>query len=496
MLIPTRGPKEEEGETMRLMPVKKEKASFKAIATTALFTFALLQIILLCSPSPAGAQKAEDVEVGKHVIVVKDFKWASAGMGRPAIMKEITLQNKGKSDFQNIDIEVDFYTHNDIPLGSLRTTIKDVLPAGTEKTFYNVNFGIMSAELQNSIARVANAELIEKGTPTQAKDLILVKNWEWAGGQYGTEGILKQITLINKSSESWKDIKIRVDYLGIAGPKVGIRGFTSRAVIHDVLPAHSEKTFHDINMGFRHPDAKTEDISVMSAKPISEKELKIKTAKKEGKKAVRKKKKKTASAEGAATSAGEAGGTAPSSGEEGLSLSEKYKRRLAEEQGIAPPSTGESPAPEVAAEEPGATPPSGEASGEAAAGEEGTTTAEEDTGEDEEEYEYEYEEDVPIPTEDIVIENFKWGGGVTGTIGMIDEITLRNLSTIPYSRIELIIEFYSYGSQAPMFSNRATINEVLPANSRKTFKKIKAGYLNAIPQEVQIDIVTAVPFSR
>ena len=474
------------------MPVKKEKASFKAIATTALFTFALLQIILLCSPSPAGAQKAEDVEVGKNVIVVKDFKWASAGMGRPAIMKEITLQNKGKSDFQNIDIEVDFYTHNDIPLGSLRTTIKDVLPAGTEKTFYNVNFGIMSAELQNSIARVANAELIEKGSPTQAKDLILVKNWEWAGGQYGTEGILKQITLINKSSESWKDIKIRVDYLGIAGPKVGIRGFTSRAVIHDVLPAHSEKTFHDINMGFRHPDAKTEDISVMSAKPISEKELKIKTAKKEGKKAVRKKKKKTASAEGAATSAGEAGGTAPSSGEEGLSLSEKYKRRLAEEQGIAPPSTGESPAPEVAAEEPGATPPSGEA----ATGEEGTTTAEEETGEDEEEYEYEYEEDVPIPTEDIVIENFKWGGGVTGTIGMIDEITLRNISTIPYSRIELIIEFYSYGSQAPMFSNRATINEVLPANSRKTFKKIKAGYLNAIPQEVQIDIVTAVPFSR
>ncbi len=39
-------------------------------------------------------------------------------------------------------------------------------------------------------------------------------------------------------------------------------------------------------------------------------------------------------------------------------------------------------------------------------------------------------------------------------------------------------------------------NEVLPANGRKTFKKIKAGYLNAIPQEVRIDIVTAVPFSQ
>lgn len=241
MLIPTRGPKEEEGETMRLMPGKKEKASFETTAVAALFTLLLLQVVFLCSPSTSRAQKAEDVEVGKHVIVVKDYKWASAGMGRPAIMKEITLQNKGKSDFQNIDIEVDLYTHNDIPLGSLRTTIKDILPAGTEKTFYNVNFGIMSAELQNSIARVANAELIEKGTPSQAKDLILVKSWEWSGGQYGTEGILKQITLVNKSSESWKDIKIRVDYLGIAGPKVGIRGFTSRAVIHDVLPPPRRK---------------------------------------------------------------------------------------------------------------------------------------------------------------------------------------------------------------------------------------------------------------
>jgi hypothetical protein len=79
---------------------------------------------------------------------------------------------------------------------------------------------------------------------------------------------------------------------------------------------------------------------------------------------------------------------------------------------------------------------------------------------------------------------------------MIDEITLRNISTIPYTRIELIIEFYSFGSEAPMYSNRAVINEVLPAEGKKTFRKIKAGYLNAIPQEVRIDIVTAVPFSQ
>ena len=488
----------EEGETMRLMPVKKVSASFSAVARKAFFTLAILQIVFMCSSLPARADENK-LESGKNVIVVKDYKWASAGMGRPGIMKEITLQNKGKSDFHNIDIEVDFYTHNDIPQGSMRATIRDVLPAGTEKTFYNLNFGIMSAELQNSIARVANADIIEKGAPTQAKDLILVKNWEWSGGQYGTEGILKQITLVNKSSENWKDIKIRVDYLGIAGPKVGVRGFTSRAVIHDILPARSEKTFYNINMGFRHPDAKTEDISVMSAKPISEKEVKITSAKKEGKKAVRKKKKKTAPADGTAPSAGEAAGTAPSSsGDKSLSLSERYKRKLAEEQGIAP--TEASPAPEVAAGEPGSAPSGETAAGPSAGGEEETTTAEEEEAGDEEESgeeeEYEYEEEVPIPSEDIVVENFKWGGGVTGTIGMIDEITLRNISTITYTRIELIIEFYSFGSEAPMYSNRAVINDVLPGDSKKTFRKIKAGYLNAIPQEVRIDVVTAVPFSQ
>ena len=99
-------------------------------------------------------------------------------MGRSAIMSEITIENRGENDYEDLAVEVDFYTANDIPLGSLRTTIKEILPAKSEKTFYNLNFGIMHSELKNSVARVVNAELIEKGSPTQAKDLILVKNWE------------------------------------------------------------------------------------------------------------------------------------------------------------------------------------------------------------------------------------------------------------------------------------------------------------------------------
>ncbi len=453
-----------------------------------------LLVLFLVNVSLPHADAADDeMESPKRAIAVKDYKWASGGMGRPAIMKEITLENRGKYDYENIAIEVDLYTTNDIPLGSLRTTIHDVLPAGSEKTFYNLNFGMMHAELKNTVARVANADMIEKGTPFQAKDLVQVKNWEWSGGQYGTEGILKEITLVNRSDKNWKDMKIRIDYLGIPGAKVGIRGFTSRAVIHDILPARSERTYRDINVGFRHPDAKSVDISVMNAKPITEKETKIKLAKKEGKKA-RKKKKKKQTATGEAP--GEETGTIPESQKE-LSLSERYKQKLAKEQGIPAEGT-------EAGAEPGDLAMSGEAGGEEAPSVKesitapGEEAAETQTAEDDSEYdeEYEYEEETPLPEEDIVVDNFVWGGGVTGTIGRINEITLRNISGISYTKIELKIEFYSFKEETPMYSNRATIFDVLPANSTKTFKDIKAGYLNAIPQEVRIVVLTAIPFGQ
>jgi len=468
------------------------------------FSFFLINTSLL----NAKAAKKQ-TESAKRVIVVKDYKWASGGMGRPAILSEITLENRGVNDYKDISIEIDLYTKTDIPLGSLRTTIKEILPSKSEKTFYNLKFGIMHSELQNTVARVVAADLIEKGTPTQAKDLILVKNWEWSGGQYGTEGILKEITLDNKSGEAWKDIKIRIDFLGTKGGKLGVRGFTSRAVIHDVIPPRSEKTFTGINVGFRHPDARKVDISVMEAKPISDKELKIKMAKKEGKTAKKKKKKKKqVSADGDE----EYTDTDPdydSSGRK-LSLSEKYKKKLDEEQGITgPPDTG-SAVSETTSEdqvalsgEPAEKPQSVKEiiiAPKVEDGAESTTTAkvdEADGSESEEEYEYEYEEEVPLPTEDIIVEDFVWAGGsVPQTMGRISEITLRNISGIDYTKIELKVEFFSFKEETPMYSNRATIVDVLPANSKKTFKNIKAGFMNAIPQEVRIKVLDAIPFSQ
>lgn len=442
----------------------------------------------------ADAKRKVNPEQAERVIVVKDYVWASGGPGRPGIMKEITLENKGKMDYQNIEIEVDFYTTNDIPLGSLRSTIGEVLPAGSQQTFYNLNFGIMHSELKNSIARVVGAEVIETGTPTKAKDLILVQNWEWSGGQYGTEGIIKEITLENNSTENWKDIKIRVDFLGISGGKVGTSGFTSRAIIHDILPAKSTRTYSGINIGFRHPDAREVSISVMSAKPISDKEVRYRQAKKEGKspKDVRVRK--------GSPSAEDLEDLDPeyySADGKKLSLSERYKRKIEEEQGLPEgslsdgDSTGEIAKYDPEYEETRSirdviTKPSARGYTTADAGSEGY----DDYGDD-----Y-YEEEVPLPKDDIIVEDFVWGGGVTQTIGFFREITLQNISGIDYTKIDLKVDFFSFTEETPMFSNRVTIVEVLPANSKKTFKNVKAGYLNAIPEEVRVEVLDAIPFSQ
>lgn len=461
----------------------------------------LFALILITSVSAwliagdADAKRKVNPEQAERVIVVKDYVWASGGPGRPGIMREITLENKGKMDYQNIEIEADFYTTNDIPLGSLRSTINEVLPAGSEKTFYNLNFGIMHSELRNSIARVVGAEVIETGVPTKAKDLILVKDWEWSGGQYGTEGIIKEITLENNSTDNWKDIKIRIDFLGTSGGKVGTSGFTSRAVIHDILPAKSTRTYGGINVGFRHPDAREVNISVMSAKPISDKEVRYRQAKKEGKSP------KDVRVRRGSPSGEDLEDLDPEYySEDGkkLSLSERYKRKLEEEQGLPEGSLseGDSSSDEIAKYDPEfeetrsvrdiITKPSAR----------GYTTADAgDQGYDEYGDEY-YEEEVPLPKDDIIVEDFVWGGGVTQTIGFFQEITLQNISGIDYTKIDLKVDFFSFTEETPMFSNRVTIVEVLPANSKKTFKNVKAGFLNAIPEEVRVEVVDAIPFSQ
>ncbi len=229
----------------------------------ALFTLT----ILLPLTSADAQQKKRKKENAKTALIITDYEWKTGGRGLEGILSSVTIENIGSKDYENISIEVEFLSNNDIPQGSLRTTINDNLISGATKTFTNISLGIMNTDLEKSVMRITGAKLVERGIDSP-KDVIIVKDWEWLETNYGTEGILKFITLENKSDKNYKKIQIKVEYKGVGDSKA----VPYRTMIHEYLPANSEKTFNNINVGFKYKGARDTLISVIDAKKISRKE--------------------------------------------------------------------------------------------------------------------------------------------------------------------------------------------------------------------------------
>jgi len=99
----------------------------------------------------------------------------------------------------------------------------------------------------------------------------------------------------------------------------------------------------------------------------------------------------------------------------------------------------------------------------------------------------------PVPQQDIIIKDFKWGGGnVPQTMGLLKEIRLKNTSNVNYTKIHLLIEFFSTTGYTPLGSNSVTIYEVLPANTELVFEDLNAGFINRIPEKIQITVLDAI----
>ena len=520
------------------------KCRAKFIKLACFLALSLFLTILLCTTyDQIGFAKSKDQESPKRVLQVKDYKWESGGMGRPGIISEITLENIGNNDYENIEIEANFYTQNDIPLGSLRSTINDVLQSGTTKTFKNINFGLMHSELQKTVVNVVGAEMLEKGIPGQPKDVIVVKDWQWSGGQYGTEGILKDITLENTSKNNYSNVKIEVQYLGVPGPETGTKGYTSRAVIHDILPAKNTRTYNGINVGFRHPDAKDVVITVIDADKISVKEARYRLAKKgesidiEGEETEPRTRKKSL----AERYREERGLTEPSEEiseqeaqiseapdstkvDEGerlslaeryrkevlnkptiedapqISLVERYKQRIlseSNEEFISPTYSGATRAPlgteySFQSGSGASSRDNQEKSSSSKKTSEGEATKASKSGKTSEAENLEEEDFVPVPERDIVVKEFKLaGGGVPQTMGRLSTLTLQNISGISYSSIQLEVAFFLYQGNTPMGSHKVTLYETLPPHTTREFKNVKIGMLSEIPQEIQVTVVDA-----
>jgi len=432
------------------------------------------------------------------------------------------------------------------------------------------------------------------------KDLILVKDWEWSGASYGTEGILKYITLENISDKNYKNIEINIEYSEIADVEV----VPFRTIIKDLLPANSEKTFTDINIGFRYSGSRSEDITVLNAKRVYKKEFRSIMAKK-GIKID----KDTPGMEDYSPSDIEI-----NIEDKNLTLAERYRKHVLKSE---PQSKTDSEIieeeidvsvsiPEVDLEDQYAyyeEEPAYPTRIDNALGEEEMLVEEarlypkifkdivivsasaesrddtqivyqkeeiivyqgkeikeqqvfvqqeqeknknfisrafswskdlvglsDDEYYEEDEYEDEvalktdenstrlhpytdveevsekqgYREDIenydievegyqePLPSLDIEVGSFKIRAGATGTIGVLEEITLINTSNITYSNIKLEATSYARTDSRPLGSYKFSINEILPKRTRRTFRNIKIGFLSADTQDLKIIITDAI----
>ena len=401
---------------------------------------------------------------------VKSYSWKAHGVGRLAVLREITIANSGKTDYRNAEIRVDLLSRSGKFLGSFRKTIQGEVPAGGEATFYDVELGLMSLNLENSEAMVTDAEVSRSDPRGDARDAILVKNWEFEGARFANEGFITEITLENTGKSHFKNIRLLVTESG-AESSAG-RDHISSVVIRDVIRAGEEKTFTDLNVGFSSPDARERSVAVAGAEAISTRELDYILA---------------------------GGGS--------------IGRRIKEKLSSARRSGGKEEERTDAPENPGSSSETDRASGAGDASEEktGSTAAEEaapgvptdaaagtadetrDGGTDfsggpgRAEAADAEEPPRPLPRRDIAIREFKWGSGIPGSLGTLARLVVENISEFTYSETEFEIEFFT-PQNAPFGSNRFKLREPLAPGQVMELENVQVGFINKLPDPNNIKV--------
>ena len=410
----------------------------KSIFHAATITFAVLLFPLLLSPR---AEVAYAQPNPRAELSVKDYSWKSYGVGRMATLGEITVENSGENSYKNIKIRVDLFTRTGKLLGSLQGKIPEELPAGSEKTFSDLDLGLMNSDLEKSEAMVTGAEVLQSPSFESAESVIFIKNWEFEGASFGTEGFITEITLENTGGTHFKNIKILLtEKDGGDGP-----GSThlSSVTIHDVLPAGEERTFTGINVGFSSPNALERSIAISGAEAISTKELNYILS---------------------------GGGSLGQRIKEKISsvsiLRKKDGEKKAEPQREAPPS--DEPESSYSDETESVPPP-------AASSVSSTSPA---VDKDTELSQKELRE--PFPKHDIVIREFEWGSGIPGATATLSKLVIENISDIAYEKVVLEIEFFK-ASNTPFGSNRFKIKGVLAPKQVMWLRNVQVGFISKLP---------------
>ena len=358
-----------------------------------------------------------------------------------ATLGEITVANSGENSYKNIKIRVDLFTRTGKLLGSLLGTIPEELPAGSEKTFSDLDLGLMNSDLEDSEAMVTGAEVLQSPSLESAENVIFIKNWEFEGASFGTEGFITEITLENTGKTHFKNIKILLtEKDGSSAPG---SSHLSSVTIHDVLPAGEERTFTAINVGFSSPNALERSITISGAEAISTKELNYILS--SGESLGQRIKEKISSVSILRKKDGEKKGE---SQQETSSLDKPESSYSGETESVSPPVS---------------------------------TVTDKNTELSQEELRE------PFPKHDIVIREFKWGSGIPGTTGTLSKLVIENISDITYKKIEFEIEFFK-SSNTPFGSNRFKIEEVLAPNQVMQLKNVQVGFISKLPDPNHIKL--------
>ena len=410
----------------------------KSIICLATITLALLLFPLLLSPRAEAAYAQQPNP--REDLTVTDYSWKSYGVGRMATLGEITVANSGKTNYKNIKIRIDLFTRTGKLLGSLHGKITGELPAGSRRTFSNLDLGLMNSDLEDSEAMVTGAEVSGSSSSAGAGNVIFIKNWEFEGASFGTEGFITEITLENTGKTHFKNIKLLLtEKEGRTGP-----GSThlSSVTIHNVLPAGEERTFTGINVGFSSPNAVERSIAVSGAEVITTKELNYILS-------------------------------------GGGSLGERIKKKISSVS-ILRKKDGEKKA------EPRQQAPSSDES--ESAYESGTesvppptsSVGSTDSAADRNTEFYQEQPREAFPKHDIVIREFEWGSGIPGATATLSKLVIENISDIAYEKIELEIEFFK-SSNTPFGSNRFKIKKVLAPKQVMWLRNVQVGFISKLP---------------
>ena len=410
----------------------------KSIFHPATITLALLLFPLLLSlrAEVAYAQQPNP----REDLTVTDYSWKSYGVGRMATLSEITVANSGRTGYKNIKIRIDLFTRTGKLLGSLHGKIPEELPAGSRKTFSNLDMGFMNSDLEDSEAMVTGAEVSGSSSSAGAENVIFIKNWEFEGASFGTEGFITEITLENTGRTHFKNIKLLLtEKEGGTGP-----GSThlSSVTIHNVLPAGEERTFTGINVGFSSPKAVERSIAVSGAEVITTKELNY-ILSGGGSLGERIKKKITSVS----------------------ILRKKDGEKKAEPRQEAPSSDESESAYESGTEI--VPPPASSAGSTGSVADRNTEFSQEQPRE-------------AFPKHDIVIREFEWGSGIPGATATLSKLVIENISDIAYEKIVLEIEFFK-SSNTPFGSNRFKIKKVLAPKQVMWLRNVQVGFISKLP---------------